>query len=235
MSSLLKQQATQQSVKLSEIIASINGLSPYHNYSKLLNEQHFYQNSIMLQWSERTVHPVTLRQLANFGKRLTKEKLISGANFVRTEIPTRLALKIKELQRLDFEISNNFHLRQVYESYYHCFNAFRRTGSIDTLDENENFCNFLSNVLDDHLLILPHLMMGSLEVSILQLLPQHRLDEFISSMIRSRISRRLIMEQHISLSRSFLEQEKNGGAVVLDKSPDFVGLVRNIQGFSYQS
>ncbi|GMG42928.1 unnamed protein product [Ambrosiozyma monospora] len=33
------------------------------------------------------------------------------------------------------------------------------------------------------------------------------------------------MEQHISLSRSFLEQEKNGGAVVLDKSPDFVGLV----------
>ncbi|OWB69075.1 hypothetical protein B5S30_g4472 [[Candida] boidinii] len=184
---------------ITKVLQSIPG----DNNSLLLNKQHYYQNSLLTSWCERTPHPVTLRYLANFGKTLTEEKIISSANFVRTELPVRLALRIRDLQKLPFNFTNNFHISQVYQSYYHCFNAFRKIGHIDTLKENEDFCKFLSSVLDDHLLILPHLMMGALECSILQNMKQSTLDDLMSLMLRSRISRRVIIEQHISLSRSF--------------------------------
>ncbi|KAH3668543.1 hypothetical protein OGAPHI_002297 [Ogataea philodendri] len=197
-------------IKVTDVSSKVDSLSPFRSQSiSLLNKQHFYQNSILLGWSERNAHPVTLRHLANFGKRLTKEKLISSANFVRTELPVRLSLKIRELQSLDFDVINNHHINQVYQSYYHCFNAFRRMGRIETFEENEKFCEFLRKVLNDHLLVLPHLMMGALEVSILQKMPQDQLDEFMSSMLRSRISRRVIIEQHTSLSDSFKDQDED--------------------------
>ncbi|CDK26389.1 unnamed protein product [Kuraishia capsulata CBS 1993] len=204
-------------VGLSEITQNVHDLAPFPGYSLLLNPQHFYHNSIILTWAERTPHPVSLRQLAGFGKKLTKEKVISSANFVRTELPVRLALRIKDLQKLPFGVVNNFHIAQVYESYCHCFNMFRWKPRIETLEENDEFCVFLKKVLDDHLLILPHLMMGALECSILQSLPQAELDAFMSSMIRSRISRRVIIEQHISLSKNFREGAQE------ERPSDYIG------------
>ncbi|ODV86014.1 hypothetical protein CANARDRAFT_184530, partial [[Candida] arabinofermentans NRRL YB-2248] len=189
--------------------------------NSLINEQHFYRNSLLLAWSERNSHPVSLRHLANFGKKLTKEKLLSSANFVRSELPVRLSLKLKELQKLEYKVINNYHINKVYKSYYLCFNSFRRMGRIETLEENEQFCKFLNDVLNDHLTVLPHLMMGALEVSILKNMNQLQLDEFMSSMLRSRISRRVIIEQHIMLSRSLNDQNN-----VIDdenKPPNFIG------------
>ncbi|KAG7877787.1 hypothetical protein KL937_004657 [Ogataea polymorpha] len=209
-----------KSIKFGEAATKVASLSPFQSHaSSLLNEQHFYQNSILLGWSERDAHPVTLRHLANFGKKLTKEKLISSANFVRTELPVRLSLKIRELQSLNYSVINNHHINLVYQSYYHCFNAFRKMGRIETLDENDKFCDFLRKVLDDHLLVLPHLMMGALEVSILEKMRQEQLDDFMSSMLRSRISRRVIIEQHTTLSESFQNQDGD----TLQRPPNYIG------------
>ncbi|QPG73822.1 hypothetical protein FOA43_001136 [Brettanomyces nanus] len=207
-------------LKLSALASKIDSTVPFQpQYSNLLNEQHFYQNGTMLSWANKQAHPVTLRQLANFGQKLNKTKILSSANFVRNELPIRLSLRVREMQKLRFNITNNYHLNQVYQSYCYCFNAFRRTRRIDTLEDNEKFCHFLSNVLDDHLIVLPHLMMGSLEVSILRSMPQQSLDSFISNMIRSRISRRVIMEQHISLSESFQSQSDS----VVERPHNYIG------------
>ncbi|GMM30193.1 protein kinase [Martiniozyma asiatica (nom. inval.)] len=208
--------------KLSHLASNIGSLHPYPGAQNLINPQHFYQNSILLDWSKKHAHPVTLRHLANFGKKLTEEKLVSSANFVRTELPIRLSLKIKELQSLPYGITSNYHLNQVYQSYYYCFNAFRRVQPIKTLEDNEDFCRFLSSMLDDHLIVLPHLMMGALEVSILQSLSQQDLDDFMSSMVRSRISRRVIMDQHLSMSEAFMKNLA-AGKLEGDKPHDYVG------------
>lgn len=210
---------------LEELTKSINQLQPFHAGSLILNEQHFYQNSILLNWSKKNAHPVTLRHLANFGKKMTNDKILASANFVRTELPIRLSLKIKELQNLPYKVMSNYHLNQVYQSYYHCFNAFRRVKKIETLEENEDFCEFVVNMLDDHLIVLPHLMMGALEVSILQIMSQSDLDEFMSSMVRSRISRRVIMDQHISMSKTFMESLKLHEHDIKEdiKPPNYIG------------
>lgn len=202
---------------LSELFHHFNELGPFPSYLSILNQQHFYQNEVLMNYSRKNPHPVSLRQLAGYGKTLTKQKILSSANFVRLELPIRLAMRIRDLQTLPFGVVNNFHLAQIYELYYHLFNAFRKIGTIHTLDDNDKFCETLSTLLDDHVFNLPHLMMGALEVSILTNLPKGELDQFMSSMLRSRISRRVIVEQHLSLTENYKTSP------YLTKPPDFIG------------
>lgn len=42
-----------------------------------------------IRWAERQIRPISLRQLTFFGRTLTEPRLISSANYVRTELPTR--------------------------------------------------------------------------------------------------------------------------------------------------
>ncbi|EGW32574.1 putative pyruvate dehydrogenase kinase [Spathaspora passalidarum NRRL Y-27907] len=204
-----------------EIAKHLKNLGPFPTYSNILNPQHFYQNQVLLEYSKKLPHPVSLRQLAGYGNTLTKQKIINSANFVRIEIPIRLAMRIRDLQTLPFGVVNNFHLAQIYESYYHSFNAFRKISKIETIEQNNRFCETVSKLLDDHVFNLSHLMMGALEVSIAQSLPQEDLDKFMSVMLRSRISRRVIAEEHLSLSENYNKNPYD------KKPPHYLGEIFN--------
>lgn len=204
-------------VSKQKIANHLEDLGPYPLYSLILTPQHFFQNEVLMKYSQKLPHPVSLRQLAGYGKALTKQKILASANFVRLELPIRLAMRIRDLQTLPFGVVNNFHLAQIYESYYHLFNAFRKIPNITTASENERFCEDISNLLDQHVFNLSHLMMGALEVSILESLPQDALDSFMSSMLRSRISRRVIVEEHLSLTEIYKKHPYQR------QSPDYIG------------
>lgn len=204
-------------VSKQEIAKYLKNLGPYPSYSSILTPQHFFQNEVLMEYLKKSPHPVSLRQLAGYGKKLNREKILNSANFVRLELPIRLAIRIRDLQTLPFGVVNNFHFGQIYESYYHLFNAFRKMSKITNLEENDQFCKKLSILLDDHVFNLSHLMMGALEVSILDNFPQKDLDEFMSSMIRSRISRRVIVEEHLSLTENYQSQPQSV------KPPDYIG------------
>lgn len=204
-----------------KIAKHLHDLGPYPSFSSILTPQHFYQNEVLLNYSKKKPHPVSLRQLAGFGKTLTKQKILSSANFVRLELPIRLAMRIRDLQTLPFGVVNNFHLAQIYESYYHLFNAFRKIPQISTVAENDEFCKTISALLDQHVFNLSHLMMGALELSILKNLPQEELDMFMSSMLRSRISRRVIVEEHLSLTEIYKQHPYQS------KPPDYIGEIFN--------
>ncbi|EER33239.1 conserved hypothetical protein [Candida tropicalis MYA-3404] len=186
-----------------EVAKYLKNLGPFPTYSNILNPQHFFQNAVLLEYSKKQPHPVSLRQLAGYGNTLTRQKVINSANFVRIELPIRLALRIRDLQTLPFGVVNNFHLAQIYESYYHSFNAFRKIPKIHTIEDNNKFCEMMSSMLDDHIFNLSHLMMGALEVAISNNLPEAELNQIIHKMLSSRISRRLIIEQHLSISQSY--------------------------------
>lgn len=191
---------------ISKIAVNLTNLSAYPTDSQYLNPQHYYQNTVLLDWCGRNTHPVTLKQLAAYGKALNEEKVISSANFVKLELPIRISIKLKEMQELPFNVVNNYHLSKVYESYYDIFERFRKIPKINTIEDNEKFCKDLRILLTDvNLLNLPNLMMGALETCILDGLPQKQLDELVSKLLRARISRRLIVEEHLALTKNFME------------------------------
>ncbi|KAJ3176780.1 hypothetical protein HK101_010375 [Irineochytrium annulatum] len=181
----------------------------------------FYNNRVLERYAERETKRVTLRQLTVFGRHLTEEKLIKSANYVREELPVRLAHRIRGLhephlftsasplspfmssdfQHLPFIVGTNPHIEQLYNLYWDAFERFRSFGEIKTLEENREFCELVEEMLERHLVAIPQLAMGIAESS--EHLTPAVADRFMNEMLRSRIGRRVLAEQHITLSAVF--------------------------------
>ncbi|WEW56133.1 putative protein kinase YGL059W [Emydomyces testavorans] len=159
------------------------------------------QPSLTHLWVERHVRPISLRQLTFFGRTLTEDRLISSANYVRTELPTRLAHRLRDMQRLPYVVVMNPHLSHVYELYYKAFERFRNIPEIRTLEDNDRYCEMLRKTLKEHLTVIPNLAMGVIECQ--ELVQPDLMDRFMNTMLRARISRRVIAEQHLALTDTF--------------------------------
>ena len=196
-----------------------------------------------------------------FGRSLNEQRLISSANYVRTELPRRyvthprsgegshimcwvgnqlphlghcsirlltqtllrIAHRIRDMQTLPYCVVANSHFNEVYELYYEAFDKFRKVPEIRNLKDNDAFCEIISSMLKAHLSVIPTLAMGILEVSADDMLPAQDLDGFMNAILRSRISRRVIAEQHLSLTRTFHTPSFSTGVKVPDT--EFIGKV----------
>ncbi|KAG2183041.1 hypothetical protein INT44_006022 [Umbelopsis vinacea] len=172
---------------------------------------HFYQNRTLDYYVEQRVTPITLRQLVFFGKRLNDERLIKSANYVRNELPVRLAHRIRDFQQLPFIVGSNPHIQLVYDLYWAAFEKFRKVPLIETKQQNQEYCDLLRTLLRDHLVVIPQLALGISECA--QHIPAVHANHFMNTMLRSRISRRVITEQHLALSESSQDVD-NDDAVV---------------------
>ncbi|TCD69693.1 hypothetical protein EIP91_006710 [Steccherinum ochraceum] len=140
---------------------------------------------------------------------MNEERLIKSANYVRTELPVRIAHRLRDLQALPYVVVTQEGVAKVYELYWTAFDKFRRYPQVDTLEDNDAFCVFLRNILDEHSTVIPSLSLG-LSLSSPYLAPD-RLDAFMRRMLVSRISRRVLVEHHVALSQSFNNKLKGTG------------------------
>ncbi|KAF9121637.1 hypothetical protein BGW39_010372 [Mortierella sp. 14UC] len=163
--------------------------------------QHFYQNRILDPYVRQAVSPITLRQLVFFGRNMQEDKLLKSANYVRTELPVRLAHRIRDFQNLPFIVGTNPHIELVYDLYWQAFERLAKIPEIKTLEENDAFCEMVKGLLNDHLVVIPQLALGIMECS--KHIPAAQIDQFMNKMLRSRISRRVLAEQHITLTSNF--------------------------------
>ncbi|KAI8933293.1 hypothetical protein NX059_009920 [Plenodomus lindquistii] len=158
-------------------------------------------SSALDDWVQREARPISLRQLTFFGRTLTESRLLDSANYCRLELPTRLAHRLRDIQTLPYVVVANPHLAHVYESYLRAFERFRRVPDIRTLDDNDRYCKLLEETLTEHATVIPRLAIGVLEVK--GLIKPEETDKFMTTMLRSRISRRVIAEQHLALTETF--------------------------------
>ncbi|KAH7353143.1 branched-chain alpha-ketoacid dehydrogenase [Pyrenochaeta sp. MPI-SDFR-AT-0127] len=158
-------------------------------------------SSALDEWVQHEARPISLRQLTFFGRTLTESRLIDSANYCRLELPTRLAHRLRDIQTLPYVVVANPHLAHVYESYLRAFERFRRVPEIRTLEDNEKYCKVLTETLTEHATVIPRLAIGVLEVR--GLMKAEETDKFMTTMLRSRISRRVIAEQHLALTETF--------------------------------
>ncbi|KAI8812532.1 hypothetical protein BJ742DRAFT_792737 [Cladochytrium replicatum] len=161
----------------------------------------FYQNRILEQYAAQETKRVTLRQLTVFGRHLTGEKLLKSANYARSELPVRLAHRIRDFQNLPFIVGTNPHIELLYHLYWEAFEKFRSVPFIQTFEDNRNFCNLLKGMLEKHLVVIPQLALGIAECA--PHMPPKESDRFMNEMLRSRIGRRVLAEQHIALTALF--------------------------------
>ncbi|KAI0638198.1 alpha-ketoacid dehydrogenase kinase N-terminal domain-containing protein [Trametes polyzona] len=171
---------------------------------------HFYQNKQLEAYASRPATRLTLRQLVYFGKHMNEERLIKSANYVRTELPVRIAHRLRDMQALPYVVVTQEGVAKVYELYWNAFDKLRRFPEITNLNENDAFCKFLRGLLDEHKWVIPNLSLG-LSLSSPYLLPD-RLDTFMRRMLVSRISRRVLAEHHIALTDFVRSRDQPSGS-----------------------
>lgn len=101
----------------------------------------------------------------------------------RTDITSRLAHRLRDMQTLPYVVVTNPHISQVYEVYYKAFETLRRVKEIKTLEDNERFCAKISQTLHEHLTVIPKLAMGVLECR--ELMRAEDMDRFMNTLLRS--------------------------------------------------
>ena len=158
-------------------------------------------SNVLDDWVQRESRPISLRQLTFFGRTLTESRLLSAANYTRLELPTRLAHRLRNMQTLPYSALTNEHISHVYELYYAAFEQLRKVPEVRTLDDNDRFCDVLKHVLREHLSVIPALAMGVLEIQ--DFVSSDECDRFMATLLQSRISRRVIAEQHLALTETF--------------------------------
>ena len=158
-------------------------------------------SNVLDEWVLREARPISLRQLTFFGRTLTEARLLSSANYVRLELPTRIAHRLRNMQTLPYSALTNEHISHVYELYYAAFERFRKVEEVQNLDQNDRFCDVLKYTLREHLSVIPRLAMGVIEIQ--DLIGPDQCDRFMTTLLRSRISRRVIAEQHLALTETF--------------------------------
>ena len=113
--------------------------------------RHFYLNKVLHHWSARQSTKMTLRQLLFFGRSLGRDpdKILKSANYVREELPIRIAQRIRDMQDLPFVVMTNEHLEKVYQMYWRAFDRFRRWPVVTTHDDNAKFVKLLKELLHE--------------------------------------------------------------------------------------
>ncbi|KAH7105664.1 branched-chain alpha-ketoacid dehydrogenase [Auriculariales sp. MPI-PUGE-AT-0066] len=165
----------------------------------------FYRNRILEAYADKPTTRLTLRQLVFYGRAMNEERLIKSANHVRTELPIRIAHRIRNMQSLPYVVVTQDQVAKVYELYWKAFDKFRTFPPITTLDENDKFCAFAKAFYGN---IIPNLFLG-LSLASPYMEPES-LDSFMRRMLVSRISRRVLVQHHIALSDALAGRSGDG-------------------------
>ncbi|KIM25189.1 hypothetical protein M408DRAFT_331297 [Serendipita vermifera MAFF 305830] len=168
---------------------------------------HFYSNKQLELLASKRANRLSLRQLVFFGRSMTEERLIKSANYVRTELPVRIAHRIRDMQSLPFSVVTEENVAKIYALYWDAFEKLRNYPQVVTRQDNDKFCKFLRTILGEHAAAIPILSLGLSIAS--PHLSSEELDSFMRRMLVSRISRRVLAEHHLALSQSLLEQERS--------------------------
>ncbi|KAJ2639471.1 [Pyruvate dehydrogenase (acetyl-transferring)] kinase 2, mitochondrial [Coemansia sp. RSA 1286] len=193
-------------------------------------QQKFYENRILDRYTAQEPKKITLRQLVLFGRQLTEDKLVASANYVRSELPVRLAHRISDFQFLPYIAGTNPHLKMVYDLYWRAFDEFRKFAPVKTLDDNRRFCDNVKRNLLEHSQVIPQLGMGVSECA--DLVAPDEIDRFMNQMLISRISRRTLAEQHIALSEQFDQDLR--AHLGLSSAEGFAQMASTPRGFATQ-
>eukprot|EP00891_Asterochloris_glomerata_P004487 jgi/Astpho2/4487/e_gw1.00067.401.1_t len=178
----------------------------------VIEHQQFYSN-VVQKAAMQPVETLSLRQMLQFGRAAmyNERLLLKSARMTQRELPKRLARRLMDLQFLPHLVVINPHIKKVYDAYSHAFDTLHSMAPVQTMEQNAEFTVLLKRLVDDHAPMLDALAAGLRECADKPLVgPKLQLDGFLNNMLRSRISRRVLAEQHINLA---------------NKRPGFIGVV----------
>eukprot|EP00051_Salpingoeca_urceolata_P020818 m.317513 g.317513 ORF g.317513 m.317513 type:complete len:449 (+) comp19688_c0_seq13:1194-2540(+) len=170
------------------------------------------------------VHKVTMERIVNFEVRNEnrEKKLLVSARFLHDTIPTRLARRLNDFHFLPYHAAINPNMHRVYDFYCKAFEQASSLRKVETLDDVKHVTHVWRKLLKEGNFVLPMLARGSKEIA--AHVDRDHLTKFLNDFLTSRISRRLLLEQHIAMFEEWKAGSPLGnanriGAIRLDCDP----------------
>ncbi|KAI7904210.1 mitochondrial branched-chain alpha-ketoacid dehydrogenase kinase-domain-containing protein [Cokeromyces recurvatus] len=166
----------------------------------------FYDDQIT-NFASKPIKPVTLKQLVRYGQPpLSNESLEACIQYTKTELPVRLARRVRAFQSLPFIVGTNPYIKEIYNLYYDSFDSLVRYASPHYA--GDDYIDRLKAFVERHSDNIPTLARGFLECK--QYMNTQEMVRFLDDMIHARIGIRLIAEQAIALK----QQTNNNNSLI---------------------
>ncbi|PKY42485.1 alpha-ketoacid dehydrogenase kinase, partial [Rhizophagus irregularis] len=192
-----------------------NNLPTFRTQLRLYNTQQevvvsFYDDKAT-KYAEKSIRPVTLKELMRFVQPSLNNNstLLESAKYTRSELPVRLARRVKALQILPFIVGTNPYIKSIYKLYYNSFELIRSfPENICDKGIDEKFAEMLKEMVTSHSENIPTLAKGFQECK--KYMSPEDIKNFLDDMISARIGIRLIAEQHIALHNNLNDTSYTG-------------------------
>eukprot|EP00056_Hartaetosiga_gracilis_P007306 m.106673 g.106673 ORF g.106673 m.106673 type:complete len:440 (-) comp12677_c0_seq6:1442-2761(-) len=188
--------------------------------SSVGNGASFYDERFR-RYGNKPLYTFTIGDLVKFEQKHKNDRkllLLRSGAFLREALPVRLARRILDIYSLPYICGTNPHIQAILNTYIDLFDMFTSFPPITTIEEEKEFVTILKDNLDRARPLLPRLAKASNELA--PHMDKNRLSEFVTLMIKSRIGRRVLAEQHIELHRQYFNPRDSNvddiGAVTMN-------------------
>ncbi|KDR81401.1 hypothetical protein GALMADRAFT_239278 [Galerina marginata CBS 339.88] len=166
---------------------------------------------LLARYESTPPRPLNLAQLLSYGQPITPDSVLSSGSYALSELPRRLARRVRSLESLPFIVGTNPYVAKTLNAFKDSFRWLSTHPPVINLQENVEFVEKLTALVQKHANDIPTMAKGFQECS--RYMSPKQISDFLDGAIRNRISVRLIAEQHIAVSQA-LNSPRNSSAYV---------------------
>ncbi|KAF0852548.1 mitochondrial pyruvate dehydrogenase (PDH) kinase [Andalucia godoyi] len=188
---------------------------------QVLSSQHIFRNAV-LSAASKSVTPISLRTLFEFGKNTSPKTLVLASQFLHNELPIRLSHRIVELENLPFGLSEMPSVKTVHGLYVDSFRLIHEFPKIRSIEDDLKFTDVLDGIKTRHNWVVQQMAQGirELKKKIGADILGPELQQFLDRFYLSRISIRMLIGQHLALHALTPEERRQAM-----QTSGFVGII----------
>ena len=103
---------------------------------------------------------MTLSTLLSFARPLTAESVLQSSFYAQSELPKRLAARLRALEALPFIVGTNPHIAKMLNAFRSSFQWLASYPRVGNLDENATFAAQLEALVRNHANDIPTMAKG---------------------------------------------------------------------------
>jgi len=115
---------------------------------------------LLAKYQSTPPRPLNLTQLLSFGHPITPDSVLSSVSYALSELPRRLATRVRSLEALPFIVGTNPYVTKTLEAYRDSFHWLSTHPQVTSLQENDEFVEHLAALVGRHANDIPTMAKG---------------------------------------------------------------------------
>lgn len=120
-----------------------------------LNVEHLVEDYLT-----RPSQRLRLSTLASFGQPVTEQSILNSVDFVLSEIPRRLATRVRSMESLPFIVGMNPFMSRILDVHTSSFYRIATYPKVTTMKQNDKFTAELEGLVNSHADDIPQMAKG---------------------------------------------------------------------------